>query len=309
MLRNHQIRCTTSVLLTGMLLIFSVGPSVQVASAQCADPRGNAYCTNGGLATGQNPNPPMNVGQNPNPPKNVGQNPNPGGLVGQNPNPGGLVGQNPNPGGLVGQNPNPGGLVGQNPNPGTPVAQNTSAPPAQSQAPQSSQASDSSSRPWANGSVTVDPPGAPAGATVTVSVAGLPANSAFVVNLGQLKTAAGQIYGAENMPTADGASMQADSNGNFSGTFTVPAVPDFINPQGSVCAVILGRASYCAPFALQSVGLGADGEPSVAPAAGAVDGTGTTFCYSCQVLTNDDARRYGSYNSGSGQYEYHGAQP
>jgi hypothetical protein len=111
------------------------------------------------------------------------------------------------------------------------------------------------------------------------------------------------------MPTADGAALQADGQGNFSGTFTVPAVPDFIDPQGSVCAVILGSASYCTPLSLQSVGLGADGQPTVDPGAGAVDGTGTTFCYSCGVLANDDARRYGVYNSGSGNREYNGARP
>ncbi len=269
MLRKHQVRCTASAVLTVMLLALSVGP-VQVARAQCADPRGNAYCTNGGL---------------------VGQNPNPGGLVN---------GQNPNPGRPV---------TSQNPNPNGSVAQNTPSAPAQPQAPQSSPPANSSSPAVASGIVTVDPPGAPAGATVTVSGSGLPANASFVVNLAQLKTASGQTYGAANMQAADGASLQADSGGNFSGTFTVPTVPDFIDPQGSVCAVILGMAAYCAPFLLQSVGLGVDSQPSGDPAAGTVDGTGTTFCYSCEVLTNDDARRYGSYNSGSGQYEYHGAQP
>jgi|SRR5579864_2245908 len=109
-----------ALLLSGALLALSWGPAALVVSAQCADPRGNAYCTNGGLANGQNPNPPTNVGQNPNPGGLVnGQNPNPGGLVnGQNPNPGSLVnGQNPNPGGPTnGQNPNPGGPTnGQNP--------------------------------------------------------------------------------------------------------------------------------------------------------------------------------------------------
>ncbi len=99
-----------ALLLSGALLALSLGPLALVASAQCADPRGNAYCTKGGLANGQNPNPGGLVN---------GQNPNPGGVAnGQNPNPGGLAnGQNPNPGGLAtGQNPNPSGpATGQNP--------------------------------------------------------------------------------------------------------------------------------------------------------------------------------------------------
>ena len=49
-----------------------------MTQAQCADPRGNSFCTNGGQVTVQNPNPPTNVNvQNPNPPTNVNvQNPN-----------------------------------------------------------------------------------------------------------------------------------------------------------------------------------------------------------------------------------------
>src|SRR5689334_16813705 len=52
---------------------------VEGASAQCADPRGNAYCPKGGLVNIPNPNPPTNVNvQNPNPPTNVNvQNPSP----------------------------------------------------------------------------------------------------------------------------------------------------------------------------------------------------------------------------------------
>jgi hypothetical protein len=121
MLWNLQIRPTTTLLLSGALFALSFGPAAQVAGAQCADPRGNSYCTNGGLVTmptsiparnvtTQNPKPPTNVNiQNPNPPTNVNvQNPNPPTNVDvQNPNPPTNVDvQNPNAGNSNVQNPN-----------------------------------------------------------------------------------------------------------------------------------------------------------------------------------------------------------
>src|ERR1700687_1840178 len=49
----------------------------QTPSQPCADPRGNACCTNGGLVNVQNPNPPTNVNvQNPNAGDSGAQNPN-----------------------------------------------------------------------------------------------------------------------------------------------------------------------------------------------------------------------------------------
>ena len=82
----------------GCLLLQGVALA-EPASAQCADPRGNAYCTNGGLVNIQNPNPPANVNvQNPNPPTNVNvQNPNPPTNVNvTNPAGGDSGAQNPN---------------------------------------------------------------------------------------------------------------------------------------------------------------------------------------------------------------------
>ncbi len=230
MFRNFS-RSTVAALLVGSALVV---PFSSAAFAQpCADPRGNSYCTNNGLVDMTNPT---------------------GGNVNVSNANGGLVNtQNPMPG-QVTFSPPP-----SSPKQTTPsqpqAVQNAPAAPARSQAPQNSQAIVSSSRAAANGSVSVDPPGAPAGATVTVNVSGLPANAGFVVNLGQLKTTEGLTWGAKNMQTADGASLQADRSGNFSGSFTVPTVPDFIAPQGSVCAIILGTASYCTPFSLQSAGL------------------------------------------------------
>jgi hypothetical protein len=43
--------------MSAALLAVSLGPASQVASAQCADPRGNSYCTGGGLVTFPTPAP------------------------------------------------------------------------------------------------------------------------------------------------------------------------------------------------------------------------------------------------------------
>jgi hypothetical protein len=211
-------RSTVAALLFGTALAVPFAPT---ALAQpCPDPRGASYCTNNGLVDMTNPTA--------------------GNVTVSNPT-GGLVHT---------QNPTP-GQVTFSPPPSSP-RQTT---PVQPQAPQKTTSAPAPSGAAATGSVTVDPPAALAGATVTVSVSGLPANAGFVVNLAQLKSTAGLMWGAKNMQTADGAPLQTDRNGNFSGTFTVPTVPDFIAPQGSVCAAILGKASYCTPFALQSAGL------------------------------------------------------
>jgi len=113
-------------LLAAGALLLQAAVFAEGASAQCADPRGNAYCTNGGQVTVQNPNPPTNVQiQNPNPPTNVQiQNPNPPTNVNvQNPNPPTNVNvQNPNPPTNVNvQNPTGGDSGAQNPNPPTNV--------------------------------------------------------------------------------------------------------------------------------------------------------------------------------------------
>src|SRR5579884_3858137 len=88
-MKLDRTRHAATLLLSGLLLALPLGPLAQTASAQCADPRGNAYCSNGGLVTTQNPNPPTNVNvQNPSPPTNVNvQNPNAGNSSVVNPNP------------------------------------------------------------------------------------------------------------------------------------------------------------------------------------------------------------------------------
>jgi hypothetical protein len=64
------------VLAAGVLLL-QAALFAQGASAQCADPRGNAYCTNGGLVNVQNANPPTNVDiANPTGGDSGAQNPN-----------------------------------------------------------------------------------------------------------------------------------------------------------------------------------------------------------------------------------------
>jgi len=132
MVNVDRRRQATALVLSGVLLALPLGPLAQVASAQCADPRGNSYCTNGGQVTfssppsqpqppAQNPNPPRNAPvTNPNPPRNAPvTNPNPPTNVNvTNPNPPTNVNVvNPNPPTNVDvQNPNAGDSGAQNPN-------------------------------------------------------------------------------------------------------------------------------------------------------------------------------------------------
>jgi hypothetical protein len=99
MFHKFPTRRVSGLLLSGALLALSFGPVGQVASALCADPRGNSYCTNGGLVNAQNPNPPTNVDvQNPDAGNSNVQNPNaPIAIAGvQNPDAGNSNMQNPN---------------------------------------------------------------------------------------------------------------------------------------------------------------------------------------------------------------------
>ena len=96
------MHCRAVLLFRGVVvsgLLVGAAVFAASASAQCADPRGNSYCSNGGLVNVPNPNPPTNVNvQNPNPPTNVNvQNPNPPTNVDTtNPTGGDSGAQNPN---------------------------------------------------------------------------------------------------------------------------------------------------------------------------------------------------------------------
>jgi hypothetical protein len=234
MLGRQPTRRTVSFLLTSVLLALPFGPALQVASAQCADPRGNTYCSNNGQVTF---NPPPGSSQPASQPCA-----DPSGNTYCTPD--GLVqgGQNPMPGQVTFNLPPRSGVQT------TTTGQPQVAPQGPPVGPSSAVVGQG------NGAVSVDPAAAPAGATVTVSISGMPPNSGFVVNLGQLKTNTGLTLGAKSMQTADQSALQSGRDGSFSGTFTVPAVPDSTAPEASICASILGRVSYCTPFTLQSAG-------------------------------------------------------
>ena len=51
MIGSRRARGTAAMLLSSVLLTVPFGPAAQVASAQCADPRGNSYCQNNGQVT------------------------------------------------------------------------------------------------------------------------------------------------------------------------------------------------------------------------------------------------------------------
>lgn len=99
----------------GALLAVAMAPAV---SAQCADPRGNSYCTNGGQVTVQNPS-----GGN----VNV-TNPTGGNVNVTNPTGGNVNVTNPNAGDSGATNPNAGDSGATNPNAGDSGATNPNAP-------------------------------------------------------------------------------------------------------------------------------------------------------------------------------------
>src|ERR1700674_2557184 len=77
MFHNHPTRRMATLFVSGAVFALSFGPAAQVASAQCADPRGNSYCNPGGLVNMPNPSPPTNVNvQNPDAGNSDVQNPN-----------------------------------------------------------------------------------------------------------------------------------------------------------------------------------------------------------------------------------------
>ncbi len=284
-----MIRATLAGLL---LLSVLVGPT-STALAQCADPRGNAYCTNNGQVTTQNPT---------------------GGQVNtQNPTGGQVNTQNPTGGQVNTQNPT-GGQVTFNPPPSAPV----NAPPAQPQPPQSpSTTAPSGPAPaagnqgFANGALSVDPSAAAAGETVTVTVTGLPAGTGFVVNLGQLKTLTGNDAPAKNMQSADGARLNVGPDGSFTGSFVVPTVPDQVAPQASVCAAVLGRASYCVPFSLSSAGLPPENNATADNIVGHYMcssmlrvGRGSTFCSGGEAILALNADGTYVWGEEAGSYKF-----
>jgi hypothetical protein len=157
---NRRLVRSLRVLAAGALVL-QAAVFAEGASAQCADPRGNAYCTNGGLVNIPNPSPPTNV--------NV-QNPTGGNVQVQNPNPPTNVNvQNPNPPTNVNvQNPNPPTNVDvANPVGGDSGAQNPNAPIATA----------------ITGQLTVAPGGGAPGDMLAVSGQGFGANNLMFLNV------------------------------------------------------------------------------------------------------------------------------
>jgi len=150
--------------------------------------------------------------------------------------------------------------------------------------------------------LSISPAAAPVGATVRVSGEGLNPRGRVSPDVYVNLVSPG---GALAMPAAPASAVRTTANGSLAASFIVPKAA---GGQQSICIVgqvgPSGQGSICAPFTV----LGGDAAPA-ADSATPRGSTASTQCYSCQVISNDAARRWGVYNSGTGKYEYHGAQP
>jgi hypothetical protein len=113
----------TTLLGIGAMLTFGFGPGLaQVASAQCADPRGNAYCANGGQVTFASPTPKPTAGTA------AVTNPTGGNVNVTNPTGGNVNVTNPTGGNVNVTNPTGGNVDVTNPNAGQTDAPNPNIP-------------------------------------------------------------------------------------------------------------------------------------------------------------------------------------
>jgi len=216
----------------------------QAASAQCADPRGNSYCTNGGQVTFATPAPgpkPTVAPVNPT-------NPTGGNVNVTNPTGGNVNVTNPNAGQADVTNPNAG--QSDAPNPNVPVG----AP--------------------GDLSVVVVPATAAAGDTIAVAGKGFTANGRgnllFVnvvgadgvpfdaaytaiscVETDNVSLALLQDLGWGCSSGANGAPIQSASDGTFRATVTVPPVAA---GDAQVCISSVFSNPVCAPLTVQDGG-------------------------------------------------------
>jgi hypothetical protein len=215
MLTVDRTRRAMALVVSGVLLVVLPGPAAQVASAQCADPRGNSYCSNNGQVT-FNP-PPGSSQTSAQPcadPRGNAYCQNGGQATSAQPQ------AQPQP-------------ASQPASANGPASSN---PALQPNAPQS-----------ASASISLDPPSAPAGASVTVSAQGLGPNRSAWVNLAQMKSTTGLNLGAQQLATVTTA-----ADGSLSTSVTIPAVPSWTAGTASICLINATAQPVCAPFTLAS---------------------------------------------------------
>jgi hypothetical protein len=207
---------TPNVILAAMLLLSALG-AAQVANAQCADPRGNAYCSGAGQVTFS--------------PPPAGQSP--ANLPCADPRGNAYCQSNPSS-----QNAQGGQVIApaQPPSTGTGVSNPSNSPAVQSNAPAA-----------ANASLSIDPPVAPAGASVTVTGQGFGAARSASVNLSNMVSTGGLNLGAKQLATINTA-----ADGSLSTTVTIPSVPSWTAGQANICVINASAQPVCAPFTLGS---------------------------------------------------------
>jgi hypothetical protein len=216
-MHRHPTRIAVGVVSACLLLqALSV---VEIASAQCADPRGNTACANGGQVTFSPP---------------------PGQPASNQPcaDPRGNAYCQTNPSTQTTQG---GGQVVAPASSATGAAAtsntgNANSPAVQPNAPASP-----------NASINLDPPTAPAGATVTVTGQGFGGGRSAWVNLSHMQSTGGLNLGAKQIATVNTA-----TDGTLNATVTIPSVPSWTAGSADICVINASAQPVCAPFTLGS---------------------------------------------------------
>lgn len=194
------------------LLLVGSSLAAPLASAQCADPRGNSYCSNNGQVTFSPP---------------PGSGSQPSNVPCADPRGNAYCQSNPPSNPPVPQTPPQTGVTAP------PAANN---PAVQPNAPATSAAS-----------VAVDPAAAPAGSTVTITASGLGPNRSAWVNLSHMTTPQGLSLGAKQLATVNTA-----ADGSLSTSVVVPAVPGWTAGNADICLINASAQPVCTPFTLSS---------------------------------------------------------
>jgi hypothetical protein len=203
-------------LLIGVLLVLPAAAAVPIASAQCADPRGNSYCSNNGQVTF---NPPPNPSQ---PASQPCADPR-----------GNAYCQGTS-------SPHTSQVIAPPVQPVQPAQTGaTNAPGANSPAVQPN------APVTTNANLIVDPPSAAAGATIAITASGLGPNRSAWVNLSHMTTAAGLNLGAKQLATVNTA-----VDGSLNTTVIIPAVPSWTTGKADICLINASAQPVCAPFTL-----------------------------------------------------------
>ena len=226
----------SGALAVGLSLVAALQLAVPVAGAQCADPRGNSYCSNGGQVTFTTPPSQSAAPSQPcaDPRGNAYCQTNTSPASNQ---PGQANGAAPSTqpqapaAGTVG-----GAAAGTTGQAAGTTGAGGNSPAVQPNAPAAPDAS-----------ISIDPSEAPAGAQVTLTGHGLGGGRSAWVNLSHMTSTGGLNLGAKQLGTINTA-----PDGSVSATLTIPTVPSWTAGSADICVINATADPVCTQFTLGS---------------------------------------------------------